>query len=513
MWARRASTSPAVAAGDRRREGRACRYRPGHKPDSRARGKDTRGARRGAGAPGREPRPREGPAMPEEATRRVDVALRAALADLAAVGLGPGTRVLVGVSGGQDSLCLVHALWRLRAAHGWALRVATVDHGLRPAAAAEAARVAASVGAWGLAADVLRVDVTTYRRRQRLNTQQAARYARYQALAGRAAAEGAAAVVVGHTADDVAETLLLHLLRGAGLDGLAALPLCQMLPRAALGPSLDARPLPEALVVARPLLAVARADTAAYCAEQGLVPFGEPPGPYRRDRLRAELLPALERYNPAARRALGRAAQALAEERAALDQVAQALWASHACPEDGAIAFPLSGWVALPAALRKRLLRRALVALTGGDADLGQRALEAAVALADAQAGRGVDLPHGLRLTREPGALRLGPRAVATAPECWLDAAAVGEHLMVRWRRPGDRFQPLGMAAEKRLQDFLVDAGVPRRARARLPLVVAERGIAWVVGQRIAHWARARPDSALLVHLTYEPPRPGGGAG
>ena len=74
-----------------------------------------------------------------------------------------------------------------------------------------------------------------------------------------------------------------------------------------------------------------------------------------------------------------------------------------------------------------------------------------------------------------------------------------------KWRRPGDRFQPLGMAEPKRLQDFLVDAGVPRAARAGLPLVVAERGIVWVVGQRIAHWARARPESHALTHLTFTP--------
>jgi tRNA(Ile)-lysidine synthetase-like protein len=478
------------------------------------------------------------------ATGRVDRALRSALRALAAGGRGPGAVMLVGVSGGQDSLCLVHALWRLQAEHGWTLHVATVDHGIRAEAAAETAHVARLAAAWGLPAHVLGADVPAYRRRERLNLQQAARYARYQLLARQAAAVGAMAVVVGHTADDVAETLLLHLLRGAGLDGLAAPPPRQTLPRAALGPPLDDQPVPAPLVVLRPLLGVARADTAAYCAEHALAPVGELPGHYQRDRLRAALLPSIERYAPAARRALVRAAEALAEERAALTQVVDAAWAAYARREGDAVVLSLAGWPALAAAVRKRLLRRALTELAGTVTGISQRSLAAALALAAGQAGRWVDWPQGLRLTREPGALRLAPRCApaqppagpwtlpvpgrlvvpeagiisavcatsppprwpaATAPECWLDAAAVGGPLTVRWRRPGDRFQPLGMAEPKRLQDFFVDAGVPRAARAGLPLVVAERGIAWVVGQRIAHWARARPESRALTHLTFAP--------
>jgi tRNA(Ile)-lysidine synthase len=194
--------------------------------------------------------------------------------------------------------------------------------------------------------------------------------------------------------------------------------------------------------------------------------------------------------------------------------------------------------------MRKRLLRAAAASLGGGEARLGQRQLTAAVRLAEGQAGRGIDLAAGLRLEREPGGLRLSRRSPAaplpagpwrlpvpgvlaipgigalhaercpapppdlarTPPnECWLDATAVPEPLCVRWRRPGDRFQPLGMAHEKRLQDFLVDASVPRRARARLPIVVAGGRIAWVVGQRVAEWARVRPDSAAVLHLTFEP--------
>jgi len=478
------------------------------------------------------------------ATARVDAALRATIRALQADAAPRGSTVLVGVSGGQDSLCLAHALWRLQAVHGWALHVVHVDHGIRLEARAEAEYVAATCGAWGLPISVVRADVPAYRARERLNVQEAARYARYQAFARQAAARGAASVAVAHTADDVAETLLLHLVRGAGLDGLAAMPLVQALPRAALGPPLDAPPLPAALRVLRPLLAVARADTAAYCAEQGLRPVGEPPGHYRRDRVREELLPALERYNPRVRHALAATATALVEERAALDAWTRALL--ERLPRGaGQVRIPLAEWRALPPAMRKRLLRAAALALGGAGARLGERQLAAALRLADGQAGRGLDLPAGLRLEREPDALRLRlrrapdhtlagewalpvpgsvalpgigtlraercpappPTALAATPptECWLDAAAVAGPLWVRGRRPGDRFQPLGMAHEKRLQDFLVDARVPRAARARLPLVLTGERIAWVVGQRIADWARVRPDSTGALHLAFEP--------
>jgi tRNA(Ile)-lysidine synthetase-like protein len=489
----------------------------------------------------------------QPATARVDACLHAVLPALQQEAFPAGTRVLVGVSGGQDSLCLVHALWRLRPAHGWMLHVVHVDHSIRPAAAAEAAQVAAWCAAWGLPAEVVRVDVPAYRRRARLNLQQAARYARYQAFAHCAVTHGAAGVLVAHTADDVGETLLLHLLRGAGLDGLAAPPLVQALPRTALGPPLDARPLPSLLRVGRPLLAVTRADTAAYCAEHGLTPFAEPAAPYRRDRLRRELLPVLEQYNPAVRRALARAAVALREEREALEWMVDRLWPSVASPAEGAVAFALPAWEALPAGLRKRLLRRGAARLAGAEVGLSERALAAALRLARARPGRAIDLPAGLRLERDVAVLRLvgaerraGEAAAPASPtagraewplavpgttvlpglgtfyaertrtvppafppgealECWLDAAVVREPLVVRFRRPGDRFHPLGLPGAQRLQDFLVNARVPRAARDRLPLVVAGSDIVWVVGRRIAHWARVRPETQEALHLRFEP--------
>src|SRR5262249_33470103 len=97
------------------------------------------------------------------------------------------------------------------------------------------------------------------------------------------------------------------------------------------------------------------------------------------------------------------------------------------------------------------------------------------------------------------------PFPPADALECWLDAAALNGPLTVRLRRPGDRFQPLGMGASMRLQDFLVNARVPRAARDRLPLVVRGNEVVWVVGQRIADWASVRADSGEVVRLCFEP--------
>jgi tRNA(Ile)-lysidine synthase len=483
------------------------------------------------------------PARRRRATARVDAALRSSCATLREKGFAAGSRVLVGVSGGQDSLCLLHALWRLQSEHEWALHVVHVDHGLRPSAAAEADQVAAVCVAWGLPVEIARVDVPAYRRRARLNLQEAARYARYQAFGHIAQRLNAAAVLVGHTADDVAETFLLHLLRGAGLDGLAALPLLRSLPTAALGPPLDARALPAALDVGRPLRTVARRDTAAYCAEHGLLPVAETPGPYRRDRIRHDLLPYLEGYNPRARAVLARAAFALAEERMALLAYVDSAWAGLARRQDRAIVLPVGGWSHLPAAIQKRVLLRATADLAGSEVELSARLLSAAVRLARSQSGRAIDLPGGLRLEREPRQLRLAPREAAPpgntgpwplpvpgaialpgigtvrverrsappasfpaadAPECWLDGARLCQPLAVRLRRPGDQIQPFGLKRPKRLQDLLVDAGVPRRERARLPLVVCGDQIAWVVGVRIAHWARVRPESRALVHITFE---------
>jgi tRNA(Ile)-lysidine synthase len=122
----------------------------------------------------------------------------------------------------------------------------------------------------------------------------------------------------------------------------------------------------------------------------------------------------------------------------------------------------------------------------------------------------GVGTLRAERRTVQPAADALSAFG-ADRNEAWLDADVVAEPLQVRWRQPGDRFQPLGMESPKRLQDFLVDSRVPRARRDRLPLVVAgEDGdaIVWAVRVRIAHWARVRPETRETLHLTFAPEAP-----
>jgi len=248
------------------------------------------------------------------------VADRAAKA-LAAAGVpAAGDGVAVAVSGGADSLALLHALRALAGPRGWRLAVVTVDHGLRPGSAADAAFVADHAKALGLPAQVRTLGPADLDQYRQAGPEGAARAARYGALWPAADELGCRWLATGHTLDDQAETVLLQLLRGAGPDGLAGM--------AVRGGRL-----------LRPLLGARRAETRACCAAIGLEwredPTNAGDGPLR-NRVRQRLLPLLEELRPGATRALARTAALAADERDWLDQlVAATLAATLAGGVDG----------------------------------------------------------------------------------------------------------------------------------------------------------------------------------
>ena len=309
---------------------------------------------------------------------------------LRATGMPPrSSTVVVGLSGGADSVALLDALASLRRRRGFRVVAAHLDHGLRAGSADDAAFCAELCRALDVPLRVGRADVRGRAARERGGLEQAARRERYAFLRRAREEESAFAIAVAHTRDDQAETLLLRLLRGAGATGLAG-----MRPRTA--------------DVVRPLLAVSRDEVLAYLRERGLAWREDPSNADlapRRNRVRHELIPYLEeRFNPGVRASLARTASVLAEEAAHLRGEAEALVAATAREEDGALVLRRSALAEAPTAIARTAIRQALVR-AGGLARVGAVHVEGVLRLARAKApsGRRLPLPGGreARFTRD----------------------------------------------------------------------------------------------------------------
>jgi tRNA(Ile)-lysidine synthase len=322
-------------------------------------------------------------------------------------------RLAVGFSGGQDSTCLLHALHHRDLGLDLDVIGIHVDHALRAESADDAARVVALGASFGVHVEVVRVDVAEYRRRlPQWSVQQAARAARYQALAAVAERFAARAVLVAHTEDDQAETVLLNLVRGTGLRGLAGMPLDERLDLRKLGPRVPGlERVPEALRLARPLLRVARGTTLAYCREQGLEVVEDASNQkrtYTRNRVRLDALPALEQLNPAVREALARTADLAAADLAALDATVDVLHGHLASVSEGVVRYPFAAWRLQPLGLRRRLLRRGLEILLGGLVDVRASSVDDALELlASGIRGQTYHLPYGVELRVDADAFEL----------------------------------------------------------------------------------------------------------
>ena len=458
-----------------------------------------------------------------------------------------GKTLLVAVSGGGDSLALLYALCRLRQDFDLRLRGAHLNHKLRSAASdADAAFVKDTFRRLNIPCELHSADVAAYRRARGLSLEDAARRLRYRFLANAAARRNADTVAVAHTADDQAETLLMHIIRGSGLAGLRGM---QPLERLAIDNA--------AITLFRPLLSVSRAQTYAYCAALGLQPRHDETNlsvEHARNRIRLELLPLMERVNPAARDALLRLASNAAEDGSYIQEQADAAWREVARQTDG------GGIVVLDArllaqqhpAIQSRVLRRAVHAARGSadGLDIDRGHILAMRRMLTGPAGKTLSLPGGILFAAGYGEAHIGPAdavqaALARLPAIegerplaipgetrvggWRITAAVredaacaravgqcggaaaetldldrlGGDLRLRARLPGDRFQPLGMTHSKKLQDFMVDERIPREMRDGIPLLVSSKGIACVVGWRIAHWARVRDNTRRRLRLRF----------
>ncbi len=470
-----------------------------------------------------------------------------------------GARVVVGVSGGPDSVALLHVLRRLSDPLNLTLHVAHLHHGIRDMDAdADAEFVAALAAAWGLPCTIERIDVPVIAAEQKIALEEAARRARYTFLHRVAQQTGALRIAVGHNADDQSETVLMHLLRGAGPAGLRG-----MLPATALRDYHLLAPCPKPvseMKLIRPLLATPRSDIEAYCIEQQLATRFDRSNldtTFFRNRLRHEVLPYLAQTNPRIAQNLRHLAEVVRADYDLLHEFVSVAWDTllvKSAPD--LLTFNLAGWRAQPLAIQRAIIRRAAYKLCHSLRDVSFIHVEDAVHIAQQGAtGAQATLPHGLRLTvgyttltvagedvlhLPPENPWLTPGSViplttpaeidlpngwhlhiqdaphwnldAIANNCnplvaWMDADVLGDAALLRTRQRGDIFQPQGMRhTTVRLSDLLINVKIPRPWRDYVPLVEAGGHILWVVGVRLSEAALVRPDTRRVVYLRFSGP-------
>lgn len=309
---------------------------------------------------------------------------------------GRGARLLVGVSGGPDSTALLASLVELRNDCRFVIHVVHVDHGLRPESRGDAEYVRRLCARWNVPLNVRHANVKGLRRAEKLSMEEAARKARHRALLEEAAASGADAIVLGHTADDQIETVLLSLLRGAGLRGLAGMTEQSESP--------FTLPNGERLPIIRPLLGVTRADVMDYLKERRLRPRQDASNAdpeHLRNRVRHELLPLMERIRGGASDAVGRASE---DARLALEYVetqADGLWgeACEIAADRQSVRINRGAMRGAHAALRHIVVERAIISLvssTEGFSRRNYRDIDAMITTGRTRSE--IDLPKGLRL-------------------------------------------------------------------------------------------------------------------
>jgi tRNA(Ile)-lysidine synthetase-like protein len=467
-----------------------------------------------------------------------------------------GGTVVVGVSGGPDSLCLLHVLRALAPEYGVMLHLAHLNHQLRGADADEdAAFVQRLAAEWGLPFTVAARDVTTYAERERLAIEEAARQMRYGFLAEVAQQIGSEIIAVAHHADDQAESVLMHIIRGSGIAGLRG-----MRPKSEMGDMrlADLQSPISPLHLIRPLLYIPRADIEAYCAVNGLNPHFDVSNldqTYFRNWLRHTVLPLLAQHNPGVRDVLCRTAEVAAADYDLLRADMERAWAQVARVSPAATTFDLAGWRALPLALKRATVRQAIHQLRQHLRNINFVHVERAVDVAErGTTGDRATLADGLMLTLaydsftiadeshagplpdwpllEPGtqvtvsvpgvcalpdldwaletqvsAIEETTKVVTTNPDPWtayLDADACSGPLTLRTRLPGDRIAPQGMGGHTmKVNELMINTKTPRAARDRMPLLVCGERIAWACGLRVDEHARVTSATRHVLHLRF----------
>lgn len=438
---------------------------------------------------------------------------RRSLADLS---LGAGERILIAVSGGPDSMALLHLFLRWDKSR---IGVFHLDHRFRAEAQAEARFVADYAASFSIPAHITSYDINRYLQESGESKQQGARRIRYRLLRACAEKEGYGRIALGHHGDDQAETVLMRLLRGSGLQGLGGIP-------------------PQRGLFIRPLLAIPKTDIINYC-KTFEIPYVEDASNwepiYLRNKIRHELLPLLAReYNPEITKQLMQLATLARQDELELQSQAEAICKQYCSWDWGQLRFKRATFTCLSVAMQRRVLRTLLANYQGHLRRIGFDHIETwrkklltdsvfRLSLPRISVSATADFifvgefegenwePQVLAM---PGEVSAGPFTIRA--ELFLAAELPARRglsedfdyeelslpLLVRPRKDGDRLRPFGAAGTKKVKDLLIEARIPVERRDYLPLVCDQKAILWIPTVRRGCSAPLAVETRRVVRLS-----------
>jgi len=450
--------------------------------------------------------------------------------------LQKGDKVLVACSGGPDSVALLHLLYQLRDKYKLQLYLAHVNHGLRGKDSDRDEKfVRRLAGELGIPLFVKRADVKKFAKQKGLSLEEAARLVRYEFFESLAKKDRLNKIATGHTLDDQAETVLMRLLRGAGLTGLSGIPI-------------------QRGKIIRPMLEISRAEIMDYLKQNKIkfrIDRTNLKSDHLRNKIRNKLLPVLlKEYNPKLTEVLGRTAALFSELEEQMEkQVQKESKRILSSSRDGAVQLNLRQFKKLSDILQRSLIRATWEMLTRETYLLDFNQVERVLELANCgQVGHRVNLKENFwaekeqnqlilfRQARKKAKVRIPLRSKLTIPQlnleisskvinrkklltkitsktervAYLDLDKFTDLPLLRYWRKGDRFKPLGLEGTKKLSDFLTDLKVPRYQRSQIPLLCSNGRIAWVVGYRISEDFKVGPETKRVLCLEAVSPQPSG---
>ena len=443
--------------------------------------------------------------------------------------------IVIGVSGGPDSICLLHLLWRLREDLELKLFVVHLNHQFRGREAdMDSEYVKKFCHELGVKSFIFSYDVGKYGKEKGITFEEAGRELRYSLFDKIAKKTGSTKIAVAQNRNDQAETVLMRLIRGSGLEGLAAIDYMR-----------DEK-------IIRPLLDITRQEIEEYCKYNSLKPRIDKTNLetiYTRNKVRLELIPYIEKnFNSRIVDTLWRSANLLRDDSDFLDGAAKekletiVTWAA-----DGDYHLDLEKFNKLHISMKKRILRKVIERIKGNLKDIGWIHIEGVINLSHKKAvGSRIDLPGHILVelgynsidiklnkgmqstngsydfeyklhmgeTTHVENLRFSIRAEIVPKSeillnknnrhtIFIDYNKINGDLFIRNRRKGDRFKPLGMKGTKKVKDYFIDHKIPKELRGEIPILCDEKGIIWIVGYRMSEGYKVDSKTDKAIKLTY----------